>query len=188
MHSLQKIGKFEAISIIIMIMINQIILNLPNIIIINVGSSAWISVIYISIIAIIFCLLICKLFKPFQSDDIVDISEYLGGKLLKIIIGILYVLFFIFTAGIILRYLANSLKLIYFKNSPLVFLLLLFLLPVVITGKLGIKPVSQVNLIFMPVLLFSVLIILFSTFKNFIPEGIYPIMGFGADKIFLTRS
>ena len=62
MDSIQKIGKLEAAGIIIMIMINQIIINFPNSIITTTGSAAWINVIYISIIAIIFCLLICKLF------------------------------------------------------------------------------------------------------------------------------
>ena len=37
----------------------------------------------------------------------------------------------------------------------------------------------------MPFLLLSILVILFSTVKDFIPEQIYPIMGFGADKTFI---
>ena len=185
MNSLQKIGKFEAIALVVIVTINQIIFNLPNTIIINTGSSAWLNVIYISIIAILFCLLICKLFKKFPTQDIVDISEYLGGKVLKLIIGLLYILFFIFISGIFLRYMAISLKLIYFEESPIVFLLLLFLVPVIFSIKLGIKSTSQVNLLFTPIVLFSMLIILFSTAKDFVPERIFPILGFGADKTFL---
>ena len=185
MSSLQKIGKIEAVSLLIMITITQIIFNLPNTIIVNTGSSSWINVIYISIICLLFCFLICKLFKPFTNSDIVDISEFLGGKTLKIIISILYIAFFIFSASIILRYFASSLKLIYFENSPLVFLLLLFLIPVVIVARLGIKPIAHVNLIITPVLLLSLLVILFSTFTDFVPERIYPILGFGAKETFL---
>lgn len=188
MDTLQKIGKFEAASIIIMITINQIIINLPNAIITSTGSSSWLNVIYISIIAILFCLLICKLFKKFPTNDILDVSEYLGGKSLKIFIGVLYLLFFIFISSILLRYLTNSLKLIYFEKSPTVFLLLLFLIPVTIAGKRGIKAVSQINLMFTPLLLLSMLITLFSTVKDFIPEQIFPIMGFGIDKTFLYGS
>lgn len=185
MDTLQKIGKFEAAALIIMIAINQIILNLPNTLIVSTGSSAWINVIYISIIAIIFCILICKLFKPFASNDILDISNYLGGKILKNIIGVLYIAFFFLIAAVFLRYLATSLKLIYFQDSPITFLLILFLLAVTIAGKMGLKAVSEINLMFMPVLLFSLLIILFSTAKDFVPERIYPILGFGADKTFI---
>ena len=185
MDTLQKIGKFEAASIIIMITINQIIINLPNAIITSTGSSSWLNVIYISIIAILFCLLICKLFNKFPTNDILDVSEYLGGKPLKTLVGVLYLLFFLFIASILLRYLTNSLKLIYFEKSPTVFLLLLFLIPVTIAGKRGIKAVSQINLMFTPLLLLSILITLFSTVKDFIPEQIFPIMGFGIDKTFL---
>ena len=91
MSTSQKIGTIEAIALIVTIIINQIILNLPDVIISTTGSSSWINVIYISIIAIIFCALICKLFKPFNSNDILDVSEYLGGKVLKFIIGIAFV-------------------------------------------------------------------------------------------------
>ena len=185
MNSLQKIGKFEAIALIVMITINQIIFNLPNTIIMNTGSSAWLNVIVICIVAFFACLLICKLFKKFPTQDIVDVSEYLGGNVLKTIIGVLYILFFLFIAGIFLRYLASSLKLIYFEKSPIVFLLLLFLIPVILTVKLGIRPIAQVNLVFTPIILFSMLIILFSTAQNFVPERIFPILGFGADKTFL---
>lgn len=185
MNVLQKIGKLEAIALIIMISMNQIFLNLSNTIIVNVGSSAWINVIVISIVAILFCLLISKLFKPFPTQDIIDVSEYLGNKLLKTIIGILYILFFVFISSVILRYLTNSLKLIYFERSPLVFLLILFLIPVVFATRLGIKPISRVNLMFIPIVLISMIIILFSTLKDFVPQRIFPILGFGANETFL---
>lgn len=186
MSTYQKIGTVEAIALIVTIIINQIILNLPDVIISTTGSSSWINVIYISIIAIIFCALICKLFKPFNSNDILDVSEYLGGKVLKFIIGIAYFAFFIFISGISLRYLANSIKLIYFEETPIIFLLMFFFFPTVIACKSGIKNIAQVNLMFMPILLISMLIILFATVKDFIPQRIFPILGFGADKTFLV--
>lgn len=186
MSTYQKIGTVEAIALIVTIIINQIILNLPDVIIRTTGSSSWINVIYISIIAITFCALICKLFKPFSSSDILDVSGYLGGNVLKFIIGIAYFAFFIFVSGISLRYLANSIKLIYFEETPIIFLLMFFLFPTVIACKSGIKNIAQVNLMFMPILLISMLIILFATVKDFIPQRIFPILGFGADKTFLV--
>ena len=185
MNVLQKIGKLEAIALIVMVSMNQIFLNSSNIIIVGTGSSAWINVIVISVIALLCCLLICKLFKPFPTKDIVDISEYLGNKILKTIIGTLYILFFMSISAIILRYLTNSLKLIYFEKSPIVFLLILFLIPVVFAVRLGIKPISRVNLIFIPIVLISMIIILFSTANHFVPQRIFPILGFGVNETFL---
>ena len=51
MKSMQKINKLEAIALIVIITINQIILNLPSTIILSTGSSAWINIIIISILA-----------------------------------------------------------------------------------------------------------------------------------------
>ena len=184
MDSLQKIGKIEAIALIVTITINQIILNFPLTIISDTGSSAWITTFIISIIAIIFCLVICKLFNKFPSQDIIDISTYLGGTFLKIVISILYILFFILISGLFLRYLSNSVKQIYFEKSPLAFILLFFLIPVAFSCKLGLKSISSLNLIVTPIVLISMLIILFSTIKDFIPQNIFPILGFGVSKTF----
>ena len=186
MDNLKKVGKVEAIGLMVMIMINQIILNLGNVLILATGSSAWINIIYISILAVLFTLLICKLFQPFENADILDVSEFLGGKFLKIIIGIVYILFFLFLSALLLRYLTSSLKLIYFNNSPLVFLLLFFIVPSVIVVKMGIKAIAKVNLVFMPILLISMLVILFSTSKYFVPQRIFPIFGFGLNKTLLS--
>ena len=185
MKSMQKINKFEAISLIVIITINQIILNLPSTIISNTGSSAWINIIIISILAIFFCLIICKLFKRFPSNDIIDISEYLGGKTLKTIIGILYIMFFFLISGLFLRYLSNSIKQIYFEKSPIVFLLLLFLIPVSFTATTGIKSLSRITLIIACILTFSMIILFFSVYKYYVPQNIFPILGYGAKETFL---
>ena len=105
-----KIGKIEAIALMSIIITIQIILNLPNTILRQTGNSILLNTVYISIIAISFCFLICKLFEPFRNKDILEISEYLGGKLLKNIIGILYLAFFLIISSTIVRYFANSLK------------------------------------------------------------------------------
>ena len=135
MESLQKIGKFEAISLMAMVVINQIILNLASYLISNSGTSSWINMIYVSIIAIFFGLLIAKFFKPFDSSDILDVSEFLGGKFLKIIIGVLFILFFIFFAGLSLRHISSCIKSIYFKDTPIIYLLLFFTIPSAILSK-----------------------------------------------------
>lgn len=184
MNTLQRINKLEAISLIVMVTINQIIFNLPNNMISNTGSSTWINIIVISILAILLCLLIVKLFNKFPSQDIIDISEYLGNKILKSIIGIIYLIFFLFIAGIFLAYFTNCLKLIYFDRTPIVFLLLLFLIPIVYSVKLGIKPIASINLIITPIILFSMLMVFFATSQNFVPQRIFPILGFGINETF----
>ena len=185
METLQKLNKFEAVGLMVIVIINQIVLNLASYIVTRTITSSWINIVYITILCVLFILLICKFFKPFNSLDLLDVSEFLGGKFLKYIVGILYILFFIFFAAISLRHISTSLKLIYFEDSPILFVMLFFIIPTGIVAKLGIKSISRLNLIFMPIFLVSMLIILFSTINLFVPQRLLPILGYGVNKTFI---
>ena len=89
MENNYKLEKKETIFIIIMIMINKLILNVPYYIVNLVATGAIANIIYIGIIDFIFLLIILKLFNKFESSDILDISEFLGGKFLKTITSII---------------------------------------------------------------------------------------------------
>ena len=79
--TLDKIGSIEAIVLICVVMTNQILLNLPESIIESCGSSAWLNVIYITVIVVLFTILLCKLFKAFSGKDILDVCEYTGRQM-----------------------------------------------------------------------------------------------------------
>lgn len=61
----QKIGNFEAIALILTVMLNHIILNLPKSIIQSTSSGAILNVIFVSLVALIIVYLITKLLKNF---------------------------------------------------------------------------------------------------------------------------
>ena len=70
-----KLQKIEAISLIIIIMINKLVLNIPYLVISTVGTGIIANIIYIGIIDFFFILLLIKLFDNFRNSDIVDISD-----------------------------------------------------------------------------------------------------------------
>ena len=86
-----KIGNIEAIFLIVTIMINHIILNLPKALLNVTGSSGLLNIVFITLLAIGIVYLIYRLLGHFPGLDILDISEFLGGKTLKLIIGILFI-------------------------------------------------------------------------------------------------
>lgn len=53
--------------------------------------------------ALLIAYLIYILMRKFQGQDIIDISEYLGGKWCKNIIGTVFIVYFITSSGILLR-------------------------------------------------------------------------------------
>ena len=106
---IRKIGSFEAIALVCIVITNQILLNIPETIIQQTGSSAWINVIFISIVAIAFTLIVCKLFEKFTGKDILDVSEYVGGNTLKFIMGFVYIVIIILISATLLGYFSESL-------------------------------------------------------------------------------
>lgn len=184
--TIQKIGKIEAISLIVMVTVNEIIFNIPNFVILNCGSSSWITVLLHFGLIFILGLLISKFFNELGEKDLVDVSEYLGGKILKWIVGILYVILFVTVSSYVLRYFSNLLELVYFDSTPTSFLLLLFLIGSLFAAKKGIKTISYTNLLIFPIILLSLIIILFSTFKDIVPQRIFPIFGLGGYETFIS--
>ena len=90
-----KIGNKEAIALLTTISFNQIIIFGVKSIINNTSSASLLNLLYLSIIILIFTILICYLLNKFPSFDLLDISDYLGGKILKWIVGILFFIYFI---------------------------------------------------------------------------------------------
>ncbi len=186
METVQKIGKAEAICLIVMVTLNEIIFNIPNFVIKASGSSAWITLVFHFGFIMLWGLFICKFFKELESRDLVDVSFYLGGKTLKWIVGILYIFLFIAVSSYILRYFSNVLELVYFDSTPTSFLLLFFLAGSVFAAQKGIKPISYINLTLFPIILLSLIIIFFSALKDIVPQRIFPILGFSAYKTFIS--
>lgn len=185
MNKLEKISSLEAIFLIITIIVNQIIFNLPNIILHSCGTSAWINVIFVGILAILFTLIISKIFSNFPYQDIVDIAGFLGGGFLKTLIGVFFILFFFIFNVLCIGYFANALKLIYFNKTPLIFLILLFILPPILLNKYSFKTIANVNMVFVPFVVLDIIILFLGSSNEFDISNIFPLLGFGVKETFL---
>lgn len=183
--SKDKTNFIESVFLIIIVMISHTILDLPNTIITSTSSSAPINVIYITILALIFFLIVSKLFAPFETNDIIDIAEYVGGSILKKIVAVVYTLHIIFISGIFILSFADTIKTIYLQDVPAWVICLVFILVAVIANLYGFNNISKVNYILMPFILLSVLVIFLALASDFVPQRIFPILGYGADKTFL---
>ena len=182
----QKLGKWEAIILIVAIVINHIILGLPRSIVAEHASASILNVIYISAIVIILIFLICKLLESFPGLNIIDIAEFLGGKVLKIGISILFLLYIIFITGILLRSFSEGLKLIFFPRTSLPIIMILFLIAIVIMNKLNIVSIARANLFFTILVSVSIIFIFIGNWKDLTFQKIFPILGNGAYTTFFS--
>lgn len=81
------------------------------------------------------------------------------------------------TSSTILIRFSDLLQVVYYKNSPLIYLIGFFLLGTCIANKFGFKAIVKTNFIIVPFIIASGFILLFGLRKYMSPYGIYPILG-----------
>lgn len=181
-----KIGSLEAISLLLIVVLNHVILSLPKNIISTTGSSSLLNIIFISILALFFVMFVTKVFSKFPGYDLLDISNFLGGKPLKYITGILFILYFISFSSITLRNFSENLKIVYFQNYSITLIIFLFILAIVGSNYLGIKSIIRGSFITLPALLLSVFFIFFATINHFNYQDLFPVLGDGFYTTFIS--
>ena len=181
-----KLGNFEAICLIVVLFINHIVLNLPQMILNSSGTASILNCIYVFALVLILGILILKLLKNFAGLDIIDISEYLGGKVLKILIGTLCIFYLILETAFLTRMFSKNLFLVYFNNYPLTFIIYLFLFVAVIANIMGKKSIIKTNTIIVPIALISLLFTFIFVIDLLRIERSLPLFANGASSIFLS--
>ena len=180
-----KIGTLEAIMLILSIVVTHTILSLPREVTVNTKSAAIINLIFVSILAIAISYFIVRLLKNFAGSDIIDISEVLGGKFLKNIIGIIFIIYFLVTTSILLRNFAESLRIIHYPMTNIIFILFLFIIALCFANRLAFNASLKTNLLIIPFVLVSMIFLFFANMNKFIPERIFPIFGDGLMSTFV---
>ena len=181
-----KIGNKEAIALLATVAFNHIIMNITKSIIDTTASAYLINILYISIIAIIFTSIICYFLNKFPALDLIDISEYLGGKILKWIIGLLFIGYFIFFAGVLLNMFSRCLEIIYFQLVEIKYVIALFVISAVISCTMRHNAIYRANLILFPLLIVSTIFIFIADSRYLMFDKMYPIFGNGLLTTFIA--
>ena len=180
-----KLENIEAIMCLMMITIANIVLTSSRILIKSTGSASLLNAIYISLVAIILTVILCLLSKQFIGKGLLDISEFLGKKPLKIIISFSYVAYFLLQIGLFLKKMADALQIIYYPLTHIVFIIALFCIACGIIASLGNNSLFKTMVLLVPFLYLAVILIFMGNSKNFTFRNIYPLLGNGVQATFL---
>lgn len=183
---IKQIGNFQAIALILIIVINHLILGTPRTLIAETGTGTILNMLYVFLLVLLLIFIINKLFNNFKGKDIVDISEFLGGKVLKVIVGIVFIIYFLVILSTTVRVIVQDLEIIYFQNISVYVLTLAILASIVFVYKYGSSAVVKCNSIIAPIVGIAILIIAFSNVQDFSLDRLFPILGFGAKETFIT--
>ncbi len=180
-----KLGIYQAIAMVVTVMISHIILNLPNHLLSETGPSTILNLIYIFVITFVIFYAVTKVFELFPNQDIIDICEYTSGKTVKNIFSIGIIVYLLIISAFVIRIFAGSLVLIYFPNIDIGIVILIFIAITAILNIFGLKTISRSALIILPVILITMVTIFVSSGSDFVYQRAFPILGYGAYETFI---
>ena len=175
----RKLGNFEVINSLMMMSIADIVRTSAGILIKDVNSASLLNSILISIIGIFITFIMCKLSKNFIGKDLLSISEYLGGKVLKTFLGFGFVCYFILILALFLRQTADAMQIIYYPLTHIIFIIALLSIASGIIASFGNNSIFKATSLIVPFIYTAIFLIFIGNTKNFIFDNMFPILGDG---------
>ncbi len=180
-----KIGTISAILLTLSIAVSYITSSLPRTFINETKSAALLNIIYITVVVLFIIILFCKLFEKFPGLDLLDISKFLGGNILKNIVGGFFIVYFTISSSIMLRNFCEGLVVVYYPLTNYIFVILTFIISIYLVNKLSFNATINTSSIVFPLVLLSSILLFCGNLDNFSFRRIYPIIGDGFYNTFI---
>ena len=161
-----KIGTIECILTLGCVAIIPLILTVPTFTIQTFGSAALSHTLYIILVGILLFSLLFHMFFKFKNKDILDISEFVGGKFLKYVTGIIAICYLVLSTSLVLSEFNENIRNIIFENTPANYIYILFAIGLIVGVFSGIKGIFRASTIIAPVIILSILFIFFSLYNE----------------------
>lgn len=178
------IGNWETVSILITAICTKIFINSPRLMAEIGGSGGWVLMLYISILAILFFIIISKLYRDFEGMDIVDLGEYVAGNTGRIITGLLVIIYLFSIICMVMREFSEDVKIISLQSSPISFVIVFFLLGIVAGAYFGIESIARIHALVVPVIIIGFIFVILGAAEYYDLSKITPVLGTGAADIF----
>ena len=182
----QKLENIEAIAFFCIITFNGIIFSTSKIIFNDSISGSLINTVLITILACLVVLAYSFLLKKFSGKNLLDVSDYLGGKFLKFFIGMSFIIYFTVRASIFLKKISSCLEIVYYPMTNIIFIVLLFIIATGIICQFKNISVCKTAVFMLPILFSLVVLIFIGNSKNFSFENLYPLLGNDIKTTFFT--
>ncbi len=172
-----KIETSEFICTIGCVGIIPLVLTIPTFNAQTYGTGAMAHTLYSFLMNAIILFLLFHLYFQFSNQDIIDISEYVGGSFLKILTTVLASVYLITSAVLVLVEFNENIRNILFQNAPSDYIYLIFLVGLVIGVFHGLKGVFRAATIFAPLILMSLIFMFLSLYQDIDITNFTPIFG-----------
>ncbi|MCC9294091.1 endospore germination permease [Clostridium sp. MT-14] len=177
-----NIGLFQAVSLVVLAIINKIFYSSAAAIVQRVGTAAWYSTLGSCIISLVFFCIIYMLMKRFPGMNLIQIFDEVVGKFLGKILGMILCAYCVFYAGSNLREFVDMIKIYNLPQTPPSFIMGCILLVSMLITYFGFKGLGQLcGICLVPVILGLVLVFSMAyPIYNF--NHLKPYLGYGIIK------
>lgn len=180
------IGKWETVAIMVNLISVKVFLGFPRRMAEDAGSAGWIMMLYISLLAFAAFYFIARLYTKFEGKDLLDIGQHICGSPGRIIVGALIIAFLLFDIPIYVRIFTENMKIVALTSSPISYVSFFMIACMVAGAYIGIEAIARYHAIVVPIIAAGYLTIIAGVLPYFKFDNLLPILGTGANAIFIS--
>ncbi|WP_416825425.1 GerAB/ArcD/ProY family transporter [Ectobacillus polymachus] len=139
----------------------------------------WISPIWDCAIGLLLVFILLQLHKLYPGENIIQYSEHILGRFIGKLLGIFYLLFFLYNSGIVLREYGEFIVSTVLPKTPIIVILASMTLVSALAIYGGLEVLARAALVFLPVFALPLLLGMVMLLPDMEPQNILPIMGNG---------
>lgn len=167
------------------LLITKMTFSFPRILFKTSGNGAWIQAIYMSLFAYVLLWISFRFFKYSGNKSILELSESIGKKPLKIAVSVIVAFIIIIHTATEMRTFLESAKIILLPKTKIEYMLILFGTTVLIGSLCGFNALTTINALFFPFCLFFLAVLILFLIPAYNINNIFPILGTGFKNIFI---
>ncbi|AKL95847.1 spore germination protein [Clostridium aceticum] len=172
------------LSFVVHTMVGVRLLTLPKDIVEHAQNDGWASIALATLVSFVIGFAFYWMGKKYSRLNISQIAEVVLGRFLGKIIMIAIAVYLIFSIGLSLRAFADSVKLFLLDMTPLYIIILVMLGTCVYCVKQGIKTISIVFDLLLPIIVIAITVLMLFSATNIDHKNLLPVFHGGAKPIF----
>ena len=157
----------------------------PKYMVETAGCSAWMSCVFMSLIAIIISYITLSLYEKSGKKNIIELSNKLGGKTFSVIIGLILCITLLFNMAVTARTLPESVKIVLLPLTPMSYLIIIVGIAAAVGAFFVIYSITRIHSLFMPVAFIIFIAMLLFLAPHIEINNILPVLGKGTYNTFV---
>ncbi|MGI6669257.1 MAG: GerAB/ArcD/ProY family transporter [Acetivibrionales bacterium] len=178
-----KFGKWETVTLLINLICSKIFLSYTRLTAEDAGTAGWLSSIISCITAVLIFTILMRLYKRFESNDILDIAEIAGGIILRMVTGLAISAISLIITVTVLREYSEDIKVIVLPTSPLSYVMMFFAIGMCVGCFFGIEAIVRFAAITVPIIAAGYIFIILGVIPQMEFVNLFPVLGTGLDDI-----